>query len=227
MTVRPQDLGGHRGFGPVPIEQDEPVFHSDWEASVIAGILATMRAGLYNLDQFREAIDELDPLSYLTLGYYRRWLHTLEVNCLRTGVFTDEELEARIQAIAAGAETPPGSNTAIAGQLHELIYTSGPEQRPMEAAPAFAVGDAVRGRVLEGARHARIPAYAQGRRGVVEQVHPAFPYPETSRLGQGERPEYVYGVRFESRELWPDADERSTVVVDLWETYLEPAEGAP
>ena len=61
MTVRPQDLGGRHGFGPVQIEQDEPVFHADWEASVIAGILATISAGLYNVDQFREGIDELEP----------------------------------------------------------------------------------------------------------------------------------------------------------------------
>ena len=103
MTVRPQDLGGRRGFGPVPIEQDEPVFHADWEASVIAGILATISAGLYNVDQFREGIDELEPLSYLALGYYRRWLHTLEVNCVKSGVFSYEELERRIDEVAAGA----------------------------------------------------------------------------------------------------------------------------
>jgi len=52
---------------------------------VIAGILATFMAGLYNVDQFRAGIDDLEPLSYLTIGYYRRWLHTLEVNCVNAG----------------------------------------------------------------------------------------------------------------------------------------------
>jgi nitrile hydratase subunit beta len=229
MTVRPQDLGGRHGFGPVPIEQDEPVFHADWEASVIAGILATIYAGLYNVDQFREGIDELEPLSYLTLGYYRRWLHTLEVNCMKSGLFSAEELEARIQAIAQGEQMPIGENDEIAGQLRDLIYFSTPAERPVDAPPAFAVGDAVRGRVLEGRRHARIPLYAQGKRGVVLIVNPAFPDPDRSRLGEGEHPEHVYSVSFAGRELWPDADEHSTVVVDLWESYLEPAsaEGAP
>ena len=100
-----------RGFGPVPIEQDEPVFHADWEPSVIAGILTTISAGLYNVDQFREGMDELEPLSYLTLGYYGRWLHTLEVNCVQSGVFSAEDLEGRIQTLASGAETPPGRTT--------------------------------------------------------------------------------------------------------------------
>ena len=91
MTVRPQDLGGRKGFGPVVIEPDEPVYHAPWEGPVIAGILATMIAGLYNLDQFRAGIDDLDPLSYFGVGYYGRWLHTLEVNCVKAGVVTGVE----------------------------------------------------------------------------------------------------------------------------------------
>jgi nitrile hydratase beta subunit len=228
MTVRPHDLGGLRGFGPVPIEHDEPVFHEDWEATVIAGILATIAAGLYNVDQFREGIDDLEPLSYLTLGYYRRWLHTLEVNCVRSGVFTAEQLEGRMQAIAAGEATPAGSNAAVAEELRNLIYFSAPAPQLSDAEPRFAVGDAVRGRVLDGARHSRIPAYAQGKRGTVLLLCPPFPDPDTNRLGQGERHEHVYSVSFAGSELWPDGDVRSAVVVDLWESYLEPApEGAP
>jgi nitrile hydratase subunit beta len=223
MTVRPQDLGGRHGFGPVPIDRDEPVFHADWEASVIAGILATIAAGLYNVDQFREGIDDLEPLSYLSLGYYRRWLHTLEVNCVRSGVFTDEELERRIEELASGAAPPAGPNREIAGQLRDLIYFSAPALAPAPAPPAFAVGDAVRGRVLEDRRHARIPRYAQGRPGVVEHVAPAFPEPDANRLGLGERREHVYSVRFAARDLWDDADPHAAIILDLWESYLEPA----
>ena len=133
MTVRPQDLGGRHGFGPVQIEQDEPVFHADWEASVIAGILATISAGLYNVDQFREGIDELEPLSYLTLGYYRRWLHTLEVNCMQSGVFTAEELEARIQAIAPAASERRRRRTTRSPAACAISSTTA---RPSRARPA-------------------------------------------------------------------------------------------
>jgi nitrile hydratase beta subunit len=221
MTVRPQDLGGRRGFGPVPIEQDEPVFHAHWEASVIAGILATMAAGLYNVDQFREGIDDLEPLSYLALGYYRRWLHTLEVNCVKAGVFSEEELERRIDELAAGAEFAAGPNREIAGQLRDLIYLSEPALEPSPSPPSFAVGERVRGRVLDGARHARIPLYAQGRPGVVEHVLPAFPEPDANRLGLGERREHVYSVRFAARDVWDDADPHAAIILDLWESYLE------
>jgi nitrile hydratase subunit beta len=221
MTVRPHDLGGRRGFGPVPIEPDEPVFHAHWEASVIAGILATMLAGLYNVDQFREGIDDLEPLSYLTLGYYRRWLHTLEVNCVKAGVFSDEELERRIDELASGVEPPEGQNREIAAQLRDLIYLSAPALEASPSPPAFAVGDHVRGRVLDGARHARIPLYAQGRPGVVQRVQPAFPEPDANRLGLGERREHVYSVRFAARDLWDDADPHAAISLDLWESYLE------
>jgi nitrile hydratase subunit beta len=221
MTVRPHDLGGRRGFGPVPIEPDEPVFHAHWEASVIAGILATMLAGLYNVDQFREGIDDLEPLSYLTLGYYRRWLHTLEVNCVKAGVFSDEELERRIDELASGAEPREGRNREIAAQLRDLIYLSAPALEASPSPPAFAVGDRVRGRVLDGARHARIPLYAQGRPGVVHRVLPAFPEPDANRLGLGERREHVYSVRFVARDLWDDADPHAAIILDLWESYLE------
>lgn len=221
MTTRPQDLGGRRGFGAVPIERDEPVFHAHWEASVIAGILATMAAGLYNVDQFREGIDDLEPLSYLSVGYYGRWLHTLEANCVRSGVFSEDELERRIEELAAGAHVPEGANREIAGQLRELIYLSAPALEHSPTVPAFAVGDRVRGRVLDGARHARIPVYAQGRPGVVHRVLPAFREPDANRRGLARQPEQVYSVRFAARDLWADADPASEIILDLWESYLE------
>jgi hypothetical protein len=30
------DMGGMDGFGPIPIEQNEPVFHAEWEARMNA-----------------------------------------------------------------------------------------------------------------------------------------------------------------------------------------------
>ena len=225
MTVRPQDLGGRKGFGPVPIEIDEPVYHEPWEGPVIAGILATIMAGLYNVDEFRAEIDELDPLSYLSIGYYRRWLHTLEANCIKAGVFTQEDVEARIAEIAEepGAPLPPGKDPALAGRLQGLIENGASNARPVQQPPAYAAGDRVRGRELPESRHARIPRYAQGRVGTVEVVHEAFVFPDTNLSHAGENPEHVYAVRFRARDLWPDADEQASVLVDLWESYLEPA----
>lgn len=224
MTVRPQDLGGRKGFGAVPIEDDEPVYHERWEGAVIAGILATIMAGLYNTDQFRAGIDDLEPLSYVSIGYYRRWLHTLEVNCTNAGVFSPEELEARIAEIAAGAPLPVRDDPRLEQALRELIEQGASNVRPVEHEPRFRPGDRLRGREFPDARHVRIPGYAQGKVGTVHVVHDAFVFPDTNLRDEGENPEHVYAVRFRARDLWPDADEAASVLVDLWESYLEEAE---
>jgi nitrile hydratase len=224
MTVRPQDLGGRKGFGAVPIEENEPVYHEAWEGSVIAGILATIMAGLYNVDQFRAGIDDLEPLSYISIGYYRRWLHTLEVNCVNAGVFSPEELEARIAEVGEGAPLPARDDPALARALRELIEQGASNVRSVPREPRFQAGDRVRGRAFPEARHVRIPGYAQGKVGTVQVVHEAFVFPDTNLRNEGENPEHVYAVGFRARDLWPDGDEGATVLVDLWESYLEPAE---
>ena len=226
MTVRPQDLGGRKGFGTVPIEPDEPVYHEPWEGRVIAGILATINAGLYNVDQFRAGIDNLEPLSYLSIGYYRRWLHTLEVNCTNAGVFSPEELEARLAEIAErpGRIPPARDDPAIGQALRDLVEKGASNARPVSRAPRFRVGDGVRARTFPCARHVRIPGYAQGKVGTVRLVHEAFVFPDTNLRNEGENPEHVYAVAFSARDLWPDGDEHARVHVDLWESYLEPAE---
>jgi len=225
MTVRPHDLGGRRGFGAVEIERDEPVYHERWEGSVVAGILATMMAGLYNVDQFRAGIDDLDPLSYISIGYYRRWLHTLEVNCINAGVFTTDELETRLAEIAErpDAPLPARDDPSLTAAVRELVENGASNARTASRPPRFHVGDRVCGRQFPEARHVRIPGYAQGKVGIVHVVHDAFVFPDTNLRNEGENPEHVYAVRFTARDLWPDADGSATVIVDLWESYLEPA----
>jgi hypothetical protein len=71
--------------------------------------------------------------------------------------------------------------------------------------------------------HTRLPRYVRNKQGVVERVYDAFVLPDTNAHGQGEKPEYVYCVRFDAREVWGDsAEPREVVHVDLWESYLEP-----
>src|SRR5438876_500997 len=146
VTARPQDRGGREGYRAVPIERDEPVYHERWEGTVIAGILATIMAGLYSVDQFRAGIDNLEPLSYISIGYYRRRLHTLEVNCVSAGVFSPEELETRIAELAAGAPMPVRDDPRLAQALKELIEQGASNARPVPREPRFAVGERVRGR---------------------------------------------------------------------------------
>jgi nitrile hydratase len=42
-------------------------------------------------------------------------------------------------------------------------------------------------------------------------------------MGLGEKPQHCYSVRFTLRELWgPDASQRDSVHIDLWDDHLEP-----
>lgn len=70
------DLGGLEGFGPVPRGgAHEECFHADWERRVL-GLALLARPG--NDDMFRHAIERIDPVTYLTAGYFGRWLGAVE-----------------------------------------------------------------------------------------------------------------------------------------------------
>jgi nitrile hydratase len=77
-VARVNDVGGQSGFGPVQVEPDEPPFHADWEARVYALNVAMLRRRVYNLDQFRDAIERMPPADYLAASYYERWLVAVE-----------------------------------------------------------------------------------------------------------------------------------------------------
>jgi len=49
------DMGGMQGYGPVPIEIDEPVWHSDWERKTWALRMAMGAHGKWNIDMARHA----------------------------------------------------------------------------------------------------------------------------------------------------------------------------
>jgi len=193
------------GFGAVPVEPDEPLFHAPWEGRVLAMQLRT-RNRYYHLDEFRNAIERMPAARYLDAAYYERWLTALETLLLENGVVTPEEL-------ATGrASSPPAA----------------PRPRlpadPPPLRPRFAVGDAVVTRNMHPSGHTRLPRYARGRRGVVRSVHGPFLLPDTNAHRAGRHWEPVYAVQFAAGELWGDeAPSRDVVCVDLWESYLRRA----
>ena len=62
------------------------------------------------------------------------------------------------------------------------------------------------------------------RRRVVERIVGCHVFPDTGAQGQPETAQWLYTVVFDGRELWGrDADPTSTVSIEAWESYLEPA----
>ena len=89
---RIHDVGGMTGFPAIVEEEDEPAFHADWEAHVFALNAALIRRGVYNLDEFRDAIERMPPQDYLAASYYERWFTAITTLLVDKGVATPEEL---------------------------------------------------------------------------------------------------------------------------------------
>lgn len=83
-----------QGFGLITPEVDEPPFHSDWEAHVFAMNRALLGAGIYDLDEFRDAIERMPAEHYLASSYYEKWLHAITTLLVEKGVLARKELDA-------------------------------------------------------------------------------------------------------------------------------------
>jgi len=91
-VARINDVGGVEGFDLPQPELDEPAFHADWEAHVFAMNRALLDAGVYNLDEFRDAIERMPPAEYLASSYYEKWFHAVTTLCVEKGVLSHDEV---------------------------------------------------------------------------------------------------------------------------------------
>ena len=213
------DLGGMMGFGPVVPEPEGELFHADWERRALALVLAIGAAGRWTIDASRYARESLPPAVYLTSSYYALWLQGLERLLVTAELVGPDELAAG-RALSAGVPV----RVLAAADVGPTMRAGSPYDRPVDAPARFAVGDAVRTRVLHPRGHTRLPRYARGKFGEVVDVHGAHVFPDTNSRGDGERPQWLYTVRFAGRELWGDAAEDGlTVAIEAWEGYLDPA----
>ena len=89
---RINDVGGMSGFARIVEEPDEPPFHADWEAHVFALNGALIRRGIYNLDEFRDAVERMPAADYLAASYYERWFTAIRTLLVEKGVVTADEV---------------------------------------------------------------------------------------------------------------------------------------
>lgn len=215
-----QDLGGQMGFGPVNPETDEPIFHAEWEKRVLAINVAAGAMGAWTIDGMRAARESLPPAEYLSSSYYEIWLAGLNRMLVEKGFVTPEELEQG-QPLAP-AKTP--KRVLKGDEVASVLRRGFPYEREAEAPERFAVGDAVRTLVMHPQHHTRLPRYARGKKGVIERITGCHVFPDTGAQGQPETAQWLYTVVFTGPELWGrDADPTSSVSIEAWESYLEPA----
>lgn len=212
------DLGGRQGLGPISPEpeSEEPVFHADWERRVFAMTMATGMLGQWNIDESRFARESQHPVDYLKNSYYENWLAGIQNLLLKKGLVTQEELTlAGVKQSVAAELRIPNAEDAL-----KIIETGGPTLMASEATPAFNVGDVVRAKKIHTQGHSRLPAYAQGSNGIIEENYGCHVYPDKNSQGEHVG-EYLYRVRFSSNSLWGVSDEKNEVLIDLWQPYLE------
>jgi nitrile hydratase subunit beta len=213
------DMGGMQGLGSMKVEKNEPVFHARWESRVIAMRRAVAASGKITLG-LREAIESIPAADYLRMSYYERWFTALIEQLVASDLVTRAEIE-RGKRAKGSVKATPALKPAEAATLS--LRVSGAMLK-MEVAPRFKAGQRVRARNINPIGHTRLPRYARGRVGVIEQDRGVQAFPDTSLPAPVENAQHVYSVRFTARELWGEGvSPRDAVYLDLWDHYLEPA----
>ena len=141
------DLGGKQGFGQVRYSPKAQTFHAPWEKRVNAMYGLAVKHGIINMDEYRHAIERMEPRHYLSASYYERSLTGLATLCVEKGVVTREELERLAQgAFPLSLPSAPGRGNA-------------PERE------RFRPGDRVRVKDEFVPGHIRMPGYIRGKVG--------------------------------------------------------------
>jgi nitrile hydratase len=86
------------------VEQNEPVFHEEWERRCFAITLACGYLGEWNLDMSRYARERMHPATYLDTSYYEHWLIGLQTLLVEKGLLDEAEIEQRMAALATEAD---------------------------------------------------------------------------------------------------------------------------
>ena len=219
------DMGGQQGFGPVLIEEVEPLFHADWESRAMAMTVAMGASGQWNIDLSRSARESLPPDIYLSSSYYEIWVRALEKLMLERQMVTAAELETG-QMI-----TPPVnvSKVLTRDSVDAALKAGSPTERPIDQPALFKVGQKVRALNMHPQGHTRLPRYVRGHVGTIFSLHGGHVMPDQHTL-RALPPfhvsvEWLYTVVFEGPSLWgSDSDPTVEVTVDAWESYLEAAD---
>jgi nitrile hydratase len=197
------DLGGKEGFGPVRHSKNAAVFHDDWEIRANALYSLAVKCGVFNMDEYRHAIERMEPRHYLSASYYERSLTALASLCVEKGLVTREQLEQ----LAQGG--------------YPLALPAAPGRSNHPQRQSFLPGDQVRVRDEHVPGHMRMPGYLRGKCGVVISKSPNYPFPDAHGHGIHAEDEPTYDVRFEASHVWPNDTENAQVHAAIFESYLE------
>jgi nitrile hydratase len=213
------DLGGRAMDDRVVPEAEGELFRAPWERQALAITLAMGATGAWNLDMTRRARETLSD--YSSLSYYERWINALERLLIEHGLVGEDEITAGRLLHKARS----GTRVLRAVDVPATLAKGAATARPPTVAARFAVGEWVRTRSAAVAHHTRLPGYARGKIGRIDQLRGVHVFADTHAHGLGEQPQWLYTVVFSARELWGnDAPAGQSVSIDAWEPYIELSE---
>ena len=167
----------------------------------------------------RPPIESLTAFEYLRMSYYEKWLTSLTIRIVASGLLTRAEIENGHTAEGSTKSVPALSVADVPAFMRRIL-----PMRKDDVVPRFQIGQHVRARNINPVTHTRLPRYVRGKAGTIERDRGVATLPDTNVYGLGEKPQHVYSVRFSARELWGDqAAAQDAVYVELWDDYLEPA----
>ena len=198
------DLGGRQGFGPV-LKKDEP-FSADWEVRINALMGGLVKRRIFNMDEYRHAIERMEPRHYVSASYFERTFTSVATLCIE---------KANIQRDALDA---------LAGQSVALSRPSKPGRVADTQLPALKIGDLVTVKSDFVGGHIRLPAYIRGKTGHIVGVSPPYPFPDAAGHGLASPKQRSFDVCFKSGDLWPNGAEEAEIHVGVFHSYLAKAD---
>ncbi len=216
-------MGGMHGFGAVVEPGSDEPYHERWEPRVFAIHLLISTEQLGAGPGGRPTREEMEPAAYLEASYYERWLWSAEQRLARKGTIAPGEVERMMERLDAGeadadVTTPTLVERSLAALARGRTDRAGRAGALRARRPGARAADATRA----ATRAARATRAAST--GVVEGVRGADALPDLAVYGEGGAGGARLLGRVPLRRPVGAGDEPPwTVLLDLWESYLEAA----
>jgi nitrile hydratase len=92
---RTHDRGGRPDAGPIDRSEHELAMWEKHTHAMMNELVSS--AQIFNLDEFRRAIEDMEPEKYEALTYYERWTVAIENLLVQKGVLTREEIDRKVE----------------------------------------------------------------------------------------------------------------------------------
>jgi hypothetical protein len=110
------DMGGTLDGGEIDRSEHD---YALWEKRVDAIRQIASDRGHFTVDGLRRALEDMGPEAFESMTYYERWMEAVTRNLIQAGVFTVDELTAKMEEVAARGPAYGDASLAPGGPSDE------------------------------------------------------------------------------------------------------------